>query len=545
MTYTYKLASRLARLRACAFALSAAFSVACTSGDGDALSPNTSNGEYSIVEALRGRNKDHIKQRMVSFRVIPDTANLEPMDTTTFSALAKLSDGSSTSVKVNWSARATLTKITLTPASISLTSGATQQFTVAGTWSDGGAGAVIASYSATGGTISSTGLYSAGSAAGSYRVIATDETGSLADTALVTIQPPSATLTKITLTPASVSLTSGATRQFTVAATWSDGSAKAVSASYSATGGTIGSTGLYSAGSATGSYRVIATADSLADTALVTIESPPAPPPSSGCSTDKSNLTFAGSFEAPEPWSTWRIGEATLYPSETWALNAVANPARECDQSARIELRKTDGVIAGNHRHEIKLQNTGAIGGNGGVPVPTGVTPIGHLGSEVWWGWSVYIPSDWTFETGYAPETIMQVAAAGRSPAFEIQVDGADFKTYTRSGYGTQGASTIKTTRTSTTPISRGAWTDFVVHAKWSAGSDGVLEVWKNGAQIVDWTGPTAYSDWTSAPYAKWGVYKWSWGGCCSSNVSTRVLYLDAVRVTDGAHGNYAVVAPR
>jgi uncharacterized protein YjdB len=268
MTYTYKLASRLARLRTCAFALGAVLSAACTSGDGDALSPSSNNGtEYAVIDAVRGREKGYFK-RIASVRVIPDTASLEPLDTTTFSAMAKLSDGSSKSIKVDWSA--------------------------------------------SGGTIDSTGKFTADSNPGTYHVVATTLTGGLRDTAVVIestpidstpidstpLPPPpvpTATLTKITLTPASVSLTSGATKQFAVSGTWSDGSTKAVSATYSETGGTISSTGLYTAGSATGSYRVIATATgSLADTALVTIESPPAPTVSSVSVTPASTTLAVG-----------------------------------------------------------------------------------------------------------------------------------------------------------------------------------------------------------------------------------------------------------
>jgi hypothetical protein len=262
----------------------------------------------------------------------------------------------------------------------------------------------------------------------------------------------------------------------------------------------------------------------------------------SGCDTDKSKLTFYGNFEGTSPWSGWKTGEALRYADQPWSLTAVSSPFRECSRAARFELRKSDVLIGGNHRVELTLNAPGVS--NGGVSVPSGVTPIGKLGSEVWWGWSVYVPSDFVFETGYAPETIMQVTVAGRSPAFEIQIDKGSFKSYTRSGYGPQGSSTIKTVNTSTTPITRGKWTTFVVHAKWRSGSDGLVQIWKDGTQIVNRTAPSAYSDWGSAPYPKWGIYKWSWMGS-NSIVSKRVLYIDGVRVTDGAHGSYATVAPR
>lgn len=82
---------------------------------------------------------------------------------------------------------ATLERLVLTPAAVSLRAGATQQFAVAGRWSDGQTTPSAVTYHATGGIISSGGLYSAGSTAGSFRVIATQQGGTLADTALVTI----------------------------------------------------------------------------------------------------------------------------------------------------------------------------------------------------------------------------------------------------------------------------------------------------------------------------------------------------------------------
>jgi len=81
----------------------------------------------------------------------------------------------------------TLTVLTLVPSQTALTTGATQQFTVSGQWSDGSTTAPAVSYSATGGSITAGGLYTAGSTAGSFRVIAVQQGGTLADTSAVTI----------------------------------------------------------------------------------------------------------------------------------------------------------------------------------------------------------------------------------------------------------------------------------------------------------------------------------------------------------------------
>ena len=53
--------------------------------------------------------------------------------------------------------------------------------------SDGSTGAVTVTYAATGGTVSTTGLYKAGTTAGTYRVIAVQQGGTKADTSAITV----------------------------------------------------------------------------------------------------------------------------------------------------------------------------------------------------------------------------------------------------------------------------------------------------------------------------------------------------------------------
>jgi len=80
-----------------------------------------------------------------------------------------------------------LVSLSLSPAVATLSTGASQQYTVDGNWTDGASSAPSVSYSATGGTISAGGLYTAGNTAGSFRVIAAQQGGMLADTATVTV----------------------------------------------------------------------------------------------------------------------------------------------------------------------------------------------------------------------------------------------------------------------------------------------------------------------------------------------------------------------
>ncbi len=169
-----------------------------------------------------------------------------------------------------------VTKINLTPASATVATGAKQQFAVSANWSDGVNRPVAVSYAATGGTISVSGLYTAGQITNVFRVIAACTCGK-ADTSAVTVTQsttPPVTLVALQLTPGSATLTPGATQQFTTSARWSDGSTTtASSVTYSASGGSIASSGRYTAPSATGNYLVVASGGGMADTAGVTVQS--------------------------------------------------------------------------------------------------------------------------------------------------------------------------------------------------------------------------------------------------------------------------------
>jgi hypothetical protein len=165
----------------------------------------------------------------------------------------------------------TITRVVVTPGSDTLPPGATQAFTTSAVLSDGSTGPVATSYSATGGTVNSAGLYTAGKTPGRYRLVASALDGK-ADTAAITITDPPLTIAQLVLTPATASLPVGGTQQFTAAAKMSDGSTSAVPVTYNVTGGSVSSEGLYTAGQATGTFRVIATASGgEADTASVTI----------------------------------------------------------------------------------------------------------------------------------------------------------------------------------------------------------------------------------------------------------------------------------
>jgi hypothetical protein len=86
-----------------------------------------------------------------------------------------------------------LAAVVVLPGDVTLAPGARQAFAASGKMSDGSAAASLAvTWTATGGTIDAAGLYTAGTTAGTYRVVATQQGGTLADTSSVTIAAPAA-----------------------------------------------------------------------------------------------------------------------------------------------------------------------------------------------------------------------------------------------------------------------------------------------------------------------------------------------------------------
>ena len=85
----------------------------------------------------------------------------------------------------------TLQSIAITPSSATVNTGATQQFSVSGKMSDGSSVSITnATWTATGGTVSSSGLYTAGGTAGSFSVQVTASAGALSASAGVTVVTP-------------------------------------------------------------------------------------------------------------------------------------------------------------------------------------------------------------------------------------------------------------------------------------------------------------------------------------------------------------------
>jgi hypothetical protein len=155
--------------------------------------------------------------------------------------------------------------VTVTPAASTIIAGNTQQFTAVVKDQAGNVLSLTPIWTATGGTISSTGLFT-GSTAGTYTVTASSET--VSGTASVTVSP--LVLTTLELTPATSTINVGGTQQFTVVGKDQLGNVMVITPTWATTGGSISATGLFT-GLTDGTYTVTASAGTLSATATVTV----------------------------------------------------------------------------------------------------------------------------------------------------------------------------------------------------------------------------------------------------------------------------------
>lgn len=169
----------------------------------------------------------------------------------------------------------TVQRVQVTPEGRSVAAGTALQFQATGVLSDGDTAVVPATWSATGGTITTAGVFTAGQTAGVFQVIGR-AAGGVADTVgvtvTVTVAAANPTLVAVVVTPATATVAAGSTTQFSAAGQLSNGATQAVSITWTATGGTVSGTGSYTAGALPGPFGVVATGPGgLADTATVTI----------------------------------------------------------------------------------------------------------------------------------------------------------------------------------------------------------------------------------------------------------------------------------
>lgn len=174
-------------------------------------------------------------------------------------------------------------------------------------------------------------------------------------------------------------------------------------------------------------------------------------------------------------------------------------------------------------------------------------------GGEYWYGWSMFITEEWDSycNNGWGTSITQWHRYDGKMPSW--LKGGLPTSIYvTPTGEIKlrilhEDSDKPKTKATKTFELGRlkdiqGKWVNFVVHAKWSSGTDGFFQLWIDDEQRVDYKGSAWFYDpaITWGPYHKLGQYRGAEGW---EGKEPLVIYYDYYKLAD-KKANYDFVAP-
>lgn len=229
--------------------------------------------------------------------------------------------------------------------------------------------------------------------------------------------------------------------------------------------------------------------------------------------TQHSHLLYQVNFEAGSLPSFVTIQTAT-----PWAFQIVNNPVYEGSKAARFELRDSDPENNNGTRTELAFP---------------GADNTNNL--ERWYAFALFFPAD-NFDPDSSDEVISQWHQGGKAtPSLCIRTKAGHIKCRIKSRIDTKEWQDLGA-------IKKNVWQYYVVHVKHSATADGLVEIWRDGVQVVNRSGANMYdpgSGMFHTPNWKLGIYKADWNGSAATMTRKRVLYMDAIKVGD-ANASYA-----
>jgi len=248
-------------------------------------------------------------------------------------------------------------------------------------------------------------------------------------------------------------------------------------------------------------------------------EKPQLVPTSPGGFRAAKGLLFSKDF-ADIDFEGWHLEKAA-----DSSIAIVDDPARAGRKAVRFTLGAADPIVQGSRRAELVR----------------GKYEKDPIGSERWYGISIFLPTDWATDKNHK-ELIAQwhgtdeieLGEIHRNPCLCLMVWGDGYRIRVQTSAERIQNENAPVEDVWRAPVEKDKWTDWVFHMKWSYKPDGLLEVWKDGKKIVDRKDqPNCYND-EKGPYFKCGIYKPSWGeGKVTEGVDKRVLYAGEVRVGD------------
>ena len=197
------------------------------------------------------------------------------------------------------------------------------------------------------------------------------------------------------------------------------------------------------------------------------------------------------------------------------SLSIVTAPVRAGKYAARTLLRASDPKVHGGQRAEFSDNRR--------------ITTI-EMDKDYWYGLSVFLPSD--FKPPAQTDAVIfqwHTQQGGPSPVLAIRVKNGEWKI--------TSDATEKRRTLARVAFEKDRWTDWVVHARWSAEPKGYWTIWKDGVEVVNESNIITQYPETLGPYAKFGQYH------SVDKVGQNIVYFDEYRVA-GPNASYETVAP-
>lgn len=227
------------------------------------------------------------------------------------------------------------------------------------------------------------------------------------------------------------------------------------------------------------------------------------------------NLIFQGTFEEANS-----LNDLYLEKANENSITRSSEQVRGGSNAVKFILNKTDADVADSKRSEAVLE----------------VQEMPKF--ERWYGMSIFLPSSYVAEP--VEEAVFQWHAINLVDLDSVLMNNAAIAMYTKNGKWELG---MKYGGTFDMGVyDTNVWTDWVIHVKFSAGPDGVFEIWKNGKLMLQRNGLNNYND-LKGNFFKIGIYKYGWAQGYPSTTTSRTLYYDEIKIGN-ENSSYAEVAP-
>lgn len=193
---------------------------------------------------------------------------------------------------------------------------------------------------------------------------------------------------------------------------------------------------------------------------------------------------------------------AKLQAAASYSITASTSQFYNGTKSVRFELRDTDPEVQSGTRAEITF--------------PTSTN------NNRWYSYALLFPGA-DYKVDATDEVITQWHQGGGStPALCLRTK--NDRLYLR---------VLSDTWIDLGALDKDKWHAYVMHVKHSSGSDGLVEIWRDGTKILNRSGACAYpvNGTYTLPFWKLGVYKSYWNGTRTSSTNKRVLYFDDIKM--------------